>query len=55
MKPELDDWLLIFGCVFIAVGAALIYFPAGVIAAGLALIGFAYLIRAEKERHATIE
>jgi len=55
MKFEFDDWLLILGMLLIAVGAALVYIPAGVIVAGMELVGFAYLIRAEKERHATAE
>lgn len=44
MKRNLDDVLLIFGSVLVVIGMGLIYMPAGVITAGLILIGFGYLV-----------
>ena len=45
---QLDDYLLMGGCVLVAVGAGLIYFPAGVIAAGVEMIGIGFLVGAKK-------
>lgn len=55
MKLELDDWLLIGGCVLISLGAGMIYIPAGMIAAGVALIGFGFLVGRKKANDGAVK
>jgi len=44
MKENLDDILLAAGCVCIVIGVGLVSIPAALIVAGLALIGFGFLV-----------
>ena len=44
LRKNLDDVLLIAGCILIAVGVALWSIPAALIVAGAELIGFGFLV-----------
>ncbi len=44
LKKNLDDVLLIAGCVCIVLGVGMLSIPAALIVAGIALISFAVLI-----------
>lgn len=44
LKKNLDDVLLIAGCVCIVLGVALLSIPAAFITAGVSLIGFGFLV-----------
>lgn len=44
MKKNLDDVLLIAGCVCIVLGVGMLSIPAALIVAGAALIGFGFLV-----------
>jgi uncharacterized membrane protein HdeD (DUF308 family) len=44
MKKNLDDVLLISGCVCIVLGVGMLSIPAALIVAGVELIGFGFLV-----------
>lgn len=44
MRKNLDDLLLIAGCVCIVLGVGMLNIPAALIVAGAALIGFGFLV-----------
>jgi hypothetical protein len=44
LKKNLDDVLLIAGCVCIVLGVGMLSIPAALIVAGVALIGFGILV-----------
>jgi hypothetical protein len=45
---ELPDVLLVLGCALVSIGAGLIYLPAGIITAGVCMIGFALMLGRNK-------
>jgi hypothetical protein len=45
---DVQDGLLLGGCLLLVAGIAAIYWPAGLIAAGLLCLGFAHLIERAK-------
>lgn len=44
LKKNLDDVFLIAGCVCIVFGVGMVSIPAALIVAGIALIGFGFLV-----------
>jgi hypothetical protein len=43
-EDHIDDACFIVGAAVVAVGVGLIYFPAGLVVAGLATLAFGYLV-----------
>jgi hypothetical protein len=55
MKRNLDDILLIAGCICIVTGVALWSIPAALIVAGIALIALGFLVGKKMANDGTIE
>lgn len=52
---DIEEKILIAGCVCVVIGVSLIHVPAGVITLGLVLIGFGLLIGKKKANDGAIE
>lgn len=55
MKKNVDDLLLIAGCVCIVLGVGMLSIPAALIVAGIALIAFGFLVGKKMANDGTLE